>query len=63
MIIENNSDALGDVPKFVNQKIITGDLHPNGSVMECNQLIPSAANTLKKIHLDSDFYNEFISMF
>ena len=31
--------------------------------MACNRTIPSAANALKKIHLSSDLYNEFVSTF
>ena len=53
LIPENNSDALIDVPKRVNQQISAEDLHPNYDVMACNRAIPFAANNLKDIHLSS----------
>ena len=59
VIIANKSDALKNVPDKVKRLIHAIDNHPSGCKMTFNINLPYVVHTLKKIHFNSNLFDEF----
>ena len=63
MVIDHISDSLNNVPEKVKQLVHEIDKHNGCFSINCNRYISSAVNTWKKIHLNSNLFDEFYTTF